>query len=293
MTFAESVFPMLTPKYPIYVISKGRHDVCHTANFLLEDGVDFRIVIEKPEYNLYAEKYDSDILLVLPFADLGEGSIPARNWVWEHSITEGHKRHWILDDNMRMMRRMNHGKRIRCDSKIGFRIMEDFVDRYKNIGIAGPNYTMFNTPHTIKPFRKNTHVYSCMLIDNSQDFRWRGRWNEDVDLCLRTLSRQWCIIQFVVFCVDKIQTMAMKGGNSTAYQEIDSRAGGSRLLKRRWPGVVEVVNRWGRPHFKIKDDWRLFKDIPLIKNPDAAPLKYNLTLKDFNEVDSGATENQN
>jgi len=34
---------------------------------------------------------------VLPFSNLGLGSYPARNWCWEHAISEGHAFHWILD----------------------------------------------------------------------------------------------------------------------------------------------------------------------------------------------------
>ena len=31
-------------KYPIYVISKDRHDCCYTADFLIKDGVPFKLV---------------------------------------------------------------------------------------------------------------------------------------------------------------------------------------------------------------------------------------------------------
>ena len=34
------------PKYPIYIISKGRADIGLTANFMLKDKIDFKLVIE-------------------------------------------------------------------------------------------------------------------------------------------------------------------------------------------------------------------------------------------------------
>ena len=33
-------------KYPIYVISKNRVDVCYTAKFLIKDNMDFQLVVE-------------------------------------------------------------------------------------------------------------------------------------------------------------------------------------------------------------------------------------------------------
>ena len=70
-------------KYPIYVISKNRVDVCYTAKFLANDNMDFKIVVEPQETQKYANKFGQDKILTLPFSNLGLGSIPARNWCWE------------------------------------------------------------------------------------------------------------------------------------------------------------------------------------------------------------------
>jgi len=108
---------MIEIKYPIYVISKGRYEKCLTADFLLTDGVDFKLVVEPQEKNLYADKFGSDRVLVLPFSNLGLGSIPARNWCWENSIQNGHDKHWILDDNIRQVWRWNKGKKMSPESR--------------------------------------------------------------------------------------------------------------------------------------------------------------------------------
>src|SRR5581483_7814808 len=86
------------PKYPIYIISKGRWESRGTVKALDRINVPYRIVIEPQEYEKYAAVIDPAKILVLLFSNLGQGSIPARNWVWKHSICEGHQRHWILDD---------------------------------------------------------------------------------------------------------------------------------------------------------------------------------------------------
>jgi len=248
-------------KYPIYVISKGRFNNCLTANFLIKDKVPFHLVVEPQEAKEYIKRFGQERIYILPFSNLGLGSIPARNWVWEHSKTNGNKRHWILDDNMRGTYRLFKGKRIRCNSRYAFSITENFIDRYENVGIAGLAYTMFVIRDKI-PFRLNCHVYSCLLIDNNLPYRWRGRYNEDTDLCLQVLSGGFCTVLMIIFSIHKTQTMKMKGGNTDQLYQADGRLKMARSLEKRWYGVVETKRRWGRPQHVIKNAWRRF-DTPL------------------------------
>ena len=90
----------MNPKNPVYIISKGRWRRRNTSKALEEIKVPYHIVIEPQEYDKYASVIAPEKILVLPFSNLGEGSIPARNWVWEHSMSIGAEKHWILDDNM-------------------------------------------------------------------------------------------------------------------------------------------------------------------------------------------------
>ena len=256
--------------YPIFIPSKNRPSNL-TANFLIEDKVPFKLVVEPQDFDSYANNYGEENILVLPFSNSSEGVVSARNWIWEYSLSKGHKRHWQIDDNIRCMRRTNKGFRIVINAGIALRIIEDFTDRYENVGISGPNYSMFTVTRQkpkLKPFITNCHVYSCMLILNSLPFRWRGRWNEDVDLCLQTLSHKYCTIQTRAFIIDKQRTMRMKGGNSEAYQDEDTRLKGTKVLMKRWPKIVTLTNKFGRPHFKIRKNWKEFHDIPLIRRKD-------------------------
>lgn len=83
----------MNPNYPVYIISKGSWESRLTSRCFESIGVPYRIVIEPQEYDQYAAVIDKAKILVLPFSNLGLGGIPARNWVWEHSLSEGRERH--------------------------------------------------------------------------------------------------------------------------------------------------------------------------------------------------------
>lgn len=260
----------LLPRYPIYIPSKGRSDVCLTAQRLGEDGVPFRLVVEPQERDAYAARFGADAVLTLPFRDAGS-VIPARNWIKDYATAEGHERHWQLDDNIRAFYRRWRAKRIYADAGVALSTCETFADRYENVAVCGVNDIMWLPDHYPKPpFHLNGRVYSCSLILNSLPHRWRGRYNEDADLCLQVLADGWCTVLLNAFCMDKITTMVLKGGNTSALYQGDGRLKMARALERKWPGVVTTGRRYHRPQHLVKDSWRKF-DTPLRRKPGAVP----------------------
>lgn len=257
------------PRYPVYVISKGRADCCLTARALRKDGVPFRLVVEPQERDAYLAKGATEQeLLVTPFSNLGQGSIPARNFVWEHARESGAFRHWILDDNISGYWRRWKSRKIRCAAGPALRVPEEFVDRYENVAIAGHNYYMF-LPNRVgfDAYFLNVHVYSSLLIRCDLPQRWRGRYNEDTDLCLQVLAAGWCTVLFNAFIAWKMTTMTMQGGNTSELYQGDGRLKMARALERAWPGVVTTTRRWKRPQHSVKGTWRWF-DTPLVRRKD-------------------------
>lgn len=258
----------MNPRYPVYVISKGRWESRLTSKSLEKRGVPYHIVIEPQEYDNYAAVIEPAKILVLPFSNLGQGSIPARNWVWEHSIEQGAERHWILDDNIRDFYRLHKNIKYRTDSGATFRAAENFTDRFENVALSGMQYELL-TPRKkrVPPFIVNTRIYSCILIKNDISYRWRGRYNEDTDLSLRVLKDGWCTILFYAFLADKVATMTMKGGNTEALYKLgeqkDGRLEMARSLHRQHPDVTKIVWKWGRWQHQV--DYRPFKGNKLIK----------------------------
>lgn len=260
----------MNPKYPIYIISKGRADTRLTARSLEAIGVDYRMVVEDSEYDTYAAVIDPKKVIALPtgFRDDPKyavsdnngyvgGSIPARNFVWEHSISEGHARHWILDDNIRHFYRLNRNIKVRVTNGTIFKCCEDFTERYTNVGLSGMNYQFFMPKDQSKPpYYLNTRIYSCILIKNDLEYRWRGLYNEDTDLSLRVLKGGYCTILFNAFLCGKAATMTMKGGNTeTVYKqgdnEFDNRYKFAKSLYDQHPDCVKITQKWGRWHHHV------------------------------------------
>jgi len=209
--------------------------------------VPYHIVVEPQEYAQYAAVIHPAKILVLPFSNLGQGSIPARNWIWEHAKTRGASRHWILDDNIRCFYRLYQNQKIRVIDGVCFRVLEDFVERYSNIPLAGLQYQyLAKRKQRLTPVIFNTRIYSCILIANDLALRWRGRYNEDTDLSLRVLKAGYCTVLCQAFLCDKITTLTMKGGNTDELYQGDGRLRMAQSLQRQHPDVTRIVWRWGR-----------------------------------------------
>jgi hypothetical protein len=238
------------PKYPIYIISKGRSDKQLTARSLDKLGIDYKLVIEPQELEEYSQETPIHKILLLPFSNLNQGSIPARNFVLQHSQEAGHKRHWILDDNINGFGIQKGGRRINTNNGDFFAQCENFVDRYQNIKIAGIRYRFHHNYHKA-PFFLNTRIYSCILIDNSISHQWRGKYNEDTDLSLRVLKDGDCTLLFTWCYCNKQGTLTMKGGNAEIYNQTNERYEFAEELKRNHPDHVEIVRRYNRWHHEV------------------------------------------
>lgn len=262
--------PLNSTRYPIYVISKGRWESRLTVKALEARHIPYSIVIEPQEHDQYAAVIDPARILVLPFSNLGQGSIPARNWVWEHSIAQGAKRHWILDDNIRYFYRLTGNIKYRTTDAATFAVIEDCVDRYLNVALAGMQYEMF-VPRKKKwpPVLINTRIYSCILIKNDLIYRWRGRYNEDTDLSLRCLKDGWCTLLFNAFPCDKTATLTMDGGNTDELYQGNGRLEMARSLQRQHPEIVKIVWKYHRWQHLV--DYTPFKANALRLRDDIIP----------------------
>jgi hypothetical protein len=280
---------IVNPTHPVYIISKGRHESMLTSRSLARMKIPHYIAIEPQDEANYEKALDEFkirpyvTLLIAPFSNHGDGPGRARNWCWDHAIEIGAEKHWVLDDNISDFYRLHKNKRYRVESGAIFKAAEDFVDRYSNVPISGFQYRFFIAPNTeYPPYVINTRIYSCLLISNDCKHRWRGRYNEDTDICLRVLKDGDCTIQFNAFLQGKAATQTVKGGNTEEFYHKEGtqdktqwRDGTlnpegtinkSQMLVEMHPDVARVVWRYGRWHHHV--DYSVFKNNKLKLKPN-------------------------
>lgn len=281
--------PAPTPRFPIYIPSKSRADIATTPRELDRLGVPYQLVVEEDQAQQYAAQWGEDRILILDpqykqdyltCDDAGDsiskGSGPARNFIWDHAAAAGAKFHWVIDDNIVAWYRLHQNRKVVMGDGSGFHAMEEFSLRYRNIGMAGPEYEFFAPVRQKRPpFMVNRKIYSCLLIRTEVPLRWECRYNEDVDLGLRMMKSGWLTITFYAFLQKKITTQRMDGGNTEAFYLQEGTLPKSQMLVRRHSDVAQVKWRFKRWHHLV--DYRPFERMQLLQDPDYDPsgVSYN------------------
>jgi hypothetical protein len=246
--------------YPIYIVSKGRFKNPLTAKYFASCSIDYLIAVEPQEYEDYCKILGSKYVLKLPFKNLGFGSFPARNYCWEDAKQKGFNYYWCFDDNISCFDKWIDGKKQKYKNGIdAIKYVEIFATINKH-DISGFEYRYFVAKPPKMPFKFNTHVYSAMLIKTSLPYRWRLKYNEDIDLCLNVLHHGGKTSSCIYYMIRKTSTVAkMKGGNQDElYKNNDKKKLllKAKMIERVWPQYAKTVIRFGRYHHLI--DWKQF-----------------------------------
>jgi hypothetical protein len=260
----------MNPRYPVFIPTKGRWESRMTVKAFDAIGVPYTIFVEAQEYDNYAAVVDPARIHVLPHRD--KGLVVTRNYIWDYAQSLGTPRFWTFDDNIMRFFRLNRNLKTPVTSGTMLYAIEEYVERFENVPIAGMNYFMFASRKSgnIRPITLNTRVYSNMLIQtNATDptgkpYRNEGFYNDDTDLCLRVLKDGSCTILFNAFLGRKAETMTVSGGMTPHYQG-DGRWKMADELRRKHPDVVTVTRKWGRWQHQV--DYRPFKNNRLRLKP--------------------------
>lgn len=291
------------PKFPIFVISKGRSDQWkyHTSQSLTRMDVHHYLCVEPQEIEKYKASriaqspychiIEMDMTYKDTFDPLGDigttknhGPGPARNFCGDFARKLGAKWCWILDDNTEEFHRFWRARRFLAFTPEIFRSCERFVERYENIAIAGLNYHMFMISQDSRPpFVANTRVFSYHLWNleamTKLGVKQRGRYNDDVILSLDLLEKGWCSVLFNHYVPRKMRTQLIKGGCTTDIykEEYGGTFAKSQQLCEVFPQYTSLVWKFKRWHHEV--NYHVFRQKLKIK-PEYA----HLLEKDYNQV---------
>jgi len=274
---------VVQPKYPVYILSKGRWETRYTSKTLEDMRVEYKIVVEPQEYDKYAAVISKEKILILPdeYLNKNQGGIPARNFIWKHSVDNGHKAHWVIDDNIEGFFRWNRNKKLPIKSGLCFKLIEDYFDGCENVAQCGIQYTSFYPEISLRRpmIIENTRIYSCILQKNDVDLeeRWRGTYNEDTDLSLRLLKKGYSTLLFQNFLCGKKATLSVRGGNSQIYSGDGLQKKLDSLIQQH-PDVVKGTFKFSKVHHQVnykpfKDNKIIFKDVEFPVYPELKMVK--------------------
>jgi hypothetical protein len=260
-------------KYPIYVPSKGRSFLSgFTVSALASSGLDYFIVVEPQDYDEYAKHHSEDVLCKMEENDRGIAYV--RNFCKKHSTESGHAYHWQADDNIKNFAIRRDKKNVPCTAAECILPVEEVVDSYPNVGLAGLSHTMFAfAKSTAVDFNKQ--IYSCFLVNNGVNYSWRPGTIEDTDYSLQVLDGGYSTILFNRLLMNKAATMTIKGGNTDSEHAGTGRMIRSLQLQKDWPNANFVItNQYNRVKVMPSRIWRSFKQTPEAKCEDISLEKF-------------------
>jgi len=113
-------------KYTIYIPSRKRYEknLSLTANELLNDNINFKLVVEPQDKINYKNIFNNKVL-VMDKNDMGIAY--ARNWIKQYSIDHKEAYHWQIDDNIKNFKIRKNNKNIKIEGYKNLKKAEEFI----------------------------------------------------------------------------------------------------------------------------------------------------------------------
>lgn len=231
--------------------------------------VHFYLVVEKEDLQDYLDcnpQIKKDSYLVLPESDKGIAYV--RNFCKKHAQDAGHDYHWQIDDNIRRFKIRIAGKNVIKAPQVVLMEAEEYVQEYSNIGLAGLKHAAFAFAAR-DDMSFNQQIYTCMLINNHSDIKWRDNCVEDTDYSMQILTAGYTTVLFNRLIMDKATTGKMKGGNTEISYGGDGRKKRSEGLQKNWPNIFKTkIDGNGETRIKPSRIWKSFPQRPRLKETE-------------------------
>jgi hypothetical protein len=245
----------------IFVPSKNRATTATVPRILDRENVPYTLVVEPQDEKAYREQFPSSDIHVLDKNDMNVAY--CRRSIKARSLSLGEKAHWQLDDNILSFRR-RVGTRNKVTNVVEvLPAVEDFCDKFSNIGIAGLSYATyaFSAKQDVSI---NRVISSAQLIFNQVPVQWRDGVIDDTDYSLQVLKNGYCTLLFNRLLCDKAATESFKGGLTEFYQSGGRVAQWKRLCVL-WPGWFRVTKQGNRYKLHPSRIWQSFPQRPRVK----------------------------
>jgi hypothetical protein len=236
------------PRFPVYVVSKGRAGKSRTVRHLF--GIPFMLVVEPQDEIQYRLAYPFALIYVLPENDLGVAY--ARQCMLEHVRSLGVEKFWQIDDNIGSFSVCVNGVWRRSTAVEVLTEVEDKADLL-GIEMAAPDFRAWKHEHE---WTKNSHTVCCVLTPTvSVDYDVSIVCHEDIDFCVRHLLAGGSTIRFHRLAIKKAHKMGtMIGGcqGKALTPRVLAERQGEYQMRMKYPHLLQASKGY-RGHVK----WRL------------------------------------
>ena len=219
------------PTFRVCVLSFERANSSgKTHQTLTEMGIHHRLFVEPKEEKEYREWYNPTYadIIVYPenFSEQQMGSTPARNYILDWGLDQSGDRVWMLDDNINGYNRLYHGVKNKIVSPIVFTHIEDYIERYDNVGAVGHNLNSHIVEGDLRTcIVTNNKCYTSMCLLTRPDIRFHHKYNEDVLISMLYIEKGLTNLCFNSVLYDKSTSGDDEGGNKGGIYKGGSQQG--------------------------------------------------------------------
>lgn len=249
--------------WPIYIPSKGRAKKCSTAVILANEGIPFKLVVEKDDAPHYQERFGASWVIVLPKSSQGIGY--AREFINTYSRQKKEPFHWQLDDDIRSFEVRTGKRNVKTAAALVLAEAEKRIDGFENIGLVGLRHSVFAWS-TKKQISFNIPCCSCFLVNNKTPAGFNTAIIEDIDFTMQVLFAGFCTLVFnrLLFTpepVGKTEGGNQASGHYSKYTEL------ARNTQRAWPNMFKMTQKKGETRLVGLGVSKLFTQRPQRKVP--------------------------
>jgi len=236
-----------TNKYPICILSYDRHDKNgKTHLYLTKCKIKHFLFVEPSEYDEYMKWINMEYCVVIKcpedFHLIGMGSTTVRNYILKWGRNNGFERVWVLDDNIKDYKRLHQGIKNDINSHEIFTSVEDYIDRYDNVGIVSHNFNPFISEGDCRScIVKNGKCYSSMLIPTNKDIKFRYKHQEDNLISMEYIHKGYTTLCFNHILYNKDTSGENKGGNNSIIYKVDEKTKDGDGYKERFEYFERII----------------------------------------------------